>query len=209
MSAANWLRMAARRALECTEGLAGILDKKYQTCSPTLADSEHIHFLYMYLCSFAWPDPILHQGKGSGTWPQSNLSPRNLISHVNPVMTSAMAIAKVRLATFLYSQFRFLLCCSSWLKTLLAQHTSHTLVKFAVYANWNLNFPVNHILKVDLSCDWILCCDWYALHGAGQQTALWPCPRPFPSVRNGSGHARLPHAPSSWNFKPAHAARKV
>ena len=43
-----------------------------------------------------------------------------------------------------------------------------------------LNIPVNHILQV--SCDWILCCDWYALHGAGRQTALWPCPRPLPSV---------------------------
>ena len=38
--------------------------------------------------SLTWPDPIPHQGKGSGTWPQSILSPRNLISHVNPVMTS-------------------------------------------------------------------------------------------------------------------------
>jgi len=31
-----------------------------------------------------------------------------------------------------------------------------------------LNFPVNHILQV--SCDWVLCCDWYTLHGAGQLT---------------------------------------
>jgi len=45
-----------------------------------------------------------------------------------------------------------------------------------------LNFPVNHTLQV--SCDWILCCDWYALHGAGRQVALWPYPRLFPSVRN-------------------------
>ena len=30
--------------------------------------------------SLAWPDPIPHRGKGSGIWPQSNLSPRNLIS---------------------------------------------------------------------------------------------------------------------------------
>jgi len=40
-------------------------------------------------------------------------------------MTSAMAIAKVRLVTFLHSQFGFLLCWSSWLKTLLAQRTFH------------------------------------------------------------------------------------
>jgi len=31
---------------------------------------------------------------------------------------------------------------------------------------------------------WILCrCDWYTLHGAWWWTALWPCPRPFPSGR--------------------------
>ena len=108
--------------------------------------------------SLTWPDPIPHWG----TWQQSNLSPRNLIGNVNPVM---MAIAKVRLLTLLHSQFRFLLCCSSWLETLLAQHTA-----------------INHILQV--SCDWILCCDWYTLHGTGRQTALWPCPRPFPLVWN-------------------------
>jgi len=32
-----------------------------------------------------------------------------------------MAIAKVRLATFLHPRFRFLLCSSSWLKTLTLQ----------------------------------------------------------------------------------------
>jgi len=45
-----------------------------------------------------------------------------------------------------------------------------------------LNFPVDLILQV--SCDCILCCDWYALHSAGRQVALWPNPRPFPSVWN-------------------------
>jgi len=44
--------------------------------------------LHMLCTSLAWPDPIPHRGKGSGTWPQSNLSPRNIISHVNPAMTS-------------------------------------------------------------------------------------------------------------------------
>jgi len=52
---------------------------------------------------------------------QSNLSPRNLISHVNPVMMSVMAIAKVRLVTFLHLWLRFSLGSSSSLKTLLAQ----------------------------------------------------------------------------------------
>ena len=89
-----------------------------------------------------------------------------------------MAIAYVRLATFLHPQFWFLLCSSSWLKTLFAQHTSHASSSHSTQTD----FPVNHILQV--SCDWILCCDWYALHDAGRQAALWPCPRPFPSVRN-------------------------
>jgi len=92
-----------------------------------------------------------------------------------------MAITYVRLVTFLHPRFRFLLCSSSWLKTLFAQHTSHASSSHSTQ-NEILNFPVNHILQV--SCDWILCCDWYALHGAGRKTALWPCPRPFPSVQN-------------------------
>jgi len=41
-----------------------------------------------------------------------------------------------------------------------------------------LNFLVNQV-----SCDWILCCDWHTLHSAWRWTALWSCPRPFPSVR--------------------------
>jgi len=53
-----------------------------------------------------------------------NLLPSYLISHVNPVLMSAIAIAKVRFATFLHSWFRFLLCSSSWLKTLLPQSIS-------------------------------------------------------------------------------------
>ena len=59
--------------------------------------------------------------------------------------------------------------------------TSHALGSHSIQTEI-LNFPVNHILQV--SCDRILCCDWYALHGAGRQVALWPYPRPFPSVRN-------------------------
>ena len=101
-----------------------------------------------------------------------------------------MAIAKVRLATFLHPRFWFLLCSSSWLKTLLTQHTSHA-SRLRSTQTEILNFPVNHILQV--SCDWILCCDWYALHGKGRQTALWPCPRPFPSG--------LATEDSSWSSK--------
>jgi len=48
-------------------------------------------------------------------------------------MTSAMAITKVRLAIFLHSRFRFLLCSSSQFKTLLA-------LKFTHYSNWNFEF---------------------------------------------------------------------
>jgi len=37
-----------------------------------------------------------------------------------------IAIARVRHATLLHLWFQFLLCCSSWLKTLLTQLSSHT-----------------------------------------------------------------------------------
>jgi len=90
-----------------------------------------------------------------------------------------MAIARVhvRLVSFLHSRFQLLLYSNSWLKTLLAQCTSHAPSSLSTQAQI-LNFPINRMLLV--SCDWILCCDWYALHGVGQQTAPWPCPRPFP-----------------------------
>jgi len=54
-----------------------------------------------------WPAPILHRRKGSGAWSQSNLSPRNLISHVNSVMMSVTAIPEVTLVTFLHPHFNF------------------------------------------------------------------------------------------------------
>ena len=70
---------------------------------------------------------------------------------------------------------------------LMSQDTSHSVCTSHASGSRSiqteiLNFPVNHILQV--SCDWKLCCDWYALHGAGQKVALWSYPRPFPSVRN-------------------------
>jgi len=60
-------------------------------------------------------------------------------------------------------------------------HTSHASGSCSIQTEI-LNFPINHILQV--SCDSILCCDWYTLHGAGWQVALWPYPRPFSSVQN-------------------------
>jgi len=90
---------------------------------------------------------------------------------------------KVRLATFLHP--RFLFCC---VPADVSRHFSlsahfsllqvRALFKLKIWI-----FPwIDHVDQV--SCDWILCCDWYALHGAGRQAALWPNPRPFPSVRN-------------------------
>jgi len=43
----------------------------------------------------------------------------------NLVTMSLLAIAKVRLVTFLQSQFRFWWCSSWWLKTILTRFTSH------------------------------------------------------------------------------------
>ena len=53
-----------------------------------------------------------------------------------------------------------------------SQFTSHASSLLSP-PNWNF---VNHILQVP--CDWIRFCDWYALHRAGQQTAQWTCPKP-------------------------------
>ena len=92
-------------------------------------------------------------------------------------MMSAMAITKVRLAFFLYSRVKFLQCSSSWLNALVAQHTCHASNSLSTQTEI-LNSLVNQV-----SCDWILCCDWYTLHGAWWWTTIWPCPRPFPSVR--------------------------
>jgi len=53
--------------------------------------------------------------------------------------------------------------------------------RFGMYFPFKLKFefPANHILQV--SCDWILCCDWYTLHGLGLQTARWPRMSQIPS----------------------------
>ena len=87
-------------------------------------------------------------------------------------MSSAIAIAKVTLAILIHTQFQFLSCCSSWLGALLIQPTSHASSLLSTQSGI-LDFLVNHILQV--ACDWILCYEWYALHSAGWQTALWPC----------------------------------
>ena len=120
--------------------------------------------------SLVWPDPIPYREKGSGTWPQSNLSPR-----IQLVIQSWRQWwqSQSKTCDLSYSRFQYLLYSSSWLKTLLTQH----------------NFPVHHILQV--SCDWILCCDWYALLGVGNKTALWPCSDPFPQCGIGPSHVRL------------------
>jgi len=98
-------------------------------------------------------------------------------SHVNPLIMSVMAITKVRLAIFCTRNFDFY-CVPAhdsrhFLLSILLMLLIHSLLKLKF-----LNFLVNQV-----SCDWILCCDWYTLHGAWRWTALWPCLRPFSSVR--------------------------
>ena len=58
------------------------------SCVPTPLLIEMFTIPWIMYSSLAWPDPIPHRGKRSGIWPQTNLSHRNLISHVNPAMTS-------------------------------------------------------------------------------------------------------------------------
>ena len=130
-------------------------------------------------------DPIPHWGKGSGR--TSNLLPRNLIGHVNQVTKSVIAITKVRLVTFLYSQLQFLLCSSSWLMTLLAQRTSDALSSLSTQTEI-LNFRIDHIrYHVTEYCDVI-----------GTHSTVWVdkllydhVPDPFPQWGIGSGHAKL------------------
>ena len=57
-------------------------------------------------CSLTLPHPVPHRGKGSGTWPQSGLLPRNSISHL-------ILVAKGRLVTFLHSRIHYQWCSSS------------------------------------------------------------------------------------------------
>jgi len=98
----------------------------------------------------------------------------------NPVMTSAMAIAKVRLARFLHSWFQFLRVPAHDSRHFLLS----ALLTLQVHFLLKLKFWIFPLITYFRYRDWILCCDWYALHGAGRQVALWPYPRPFPSVRN-------------------------
>jgi len=114
---------------------------------------------------------------------------QELISHVNPVMTSLMAITKVRLATFLHSWFRFLLCCSSWLKTVLAQRTSHASSSLSMQTEiWIFALITYFRYHVTEYCAVI------GTHSMvrGNKLLYGPVPDPFPWCRIGSGHARLP-----------------
>jgi len=88
---------------------------------------------------------------------------------------------KERLATFCTRDFDSAMFHLTSQDTSRSVRTSHASGSCSIQTEI-MNFPIHHILQV--SCDWILCCNWYTLHGAGQQVALWPYPRPFPSVWN-------------------------
>ena len=92
---------------------------------------------------------------------------------------------KVRLSIFLHQRFWFY-CVPVHVSRHFSLSVHFSCFKFALYSN--LNFPVNHILQV--SCDWILCCEWYALHGAGRQVAISQT-LSLPRCGIGSGHTRL------------------
>ena len=73
---------------------------------------------------------------------------RNVISHANPVMTSAIAITKVRLVTFLHSLPFYCVPARD------SRHFSiSAILMLQVHSTQTeiLNFPINHILQV--SCD--------------------------------------------------------
>jgi len=143
---------------------------------------------------------------GPGSWPRET-SP----GHGHRV-TSCPGITKVRLATFLPSQFWFLQCSSSWLKTLHAQLTSPA----SSLLHWTeiLNFPVNHIklLYGHVPDPFPLC-----RMGSGLTPSLPPSPAdhtifsqipikllygPLLSVRNGVYPCKTNPLPPSWSCRP-------
>ena len=115
------------------------------------------------------PDPVLYWGKGSGTWHWSSLSLRNLIRYV--IMSLVITFAKQDLQP----------CCTEFycvpahearyfsLSLLLSQRSRFT----------RSNFPS----IITVACVYCIVTGllppWFR-----QQTALWPCPRPFPSMQN-------------------------
>ena len=139
------------------------------TQSSLAAEQKLPSHLYSRSCSsLAWPDPIPHRGKGSGTRLQ--------------------AMAKVRLATFLHSRFRFRLCCSSWLKTLLAQRNSHTSSSLSKQTEIWI-FPLITYFRYHVTGY----CAVIGTHSTvrGDKLLYGHIPDPFPRCGIGSGHARL------------------
>jgi len=92
-------------------------------------------------------------------------------------MMLVIVIAKVRLATLLHSWFQILLSFSSRLKIFHSQFTFHTSSLLSTQLKFLLIMSGIMWLNTAL---W-----WVRTPQCGRQTALWPCPRSFPSVQNG------------------------
>ena len=182
----NWICVTSIFPLCLMLPLCNLLSARSRMSRST---EQRLPCLQRYMCSrLTWPGPIPHWGKGSGTWPQSNLLPRNLISHANPVVMSAMAITKVRLVTFLHSWFRYLLCCNTWLKTLLAQCASHASSSLSTQTEIWI-FPVITYFRYHVT-------EYCAVIGTrstvrGNKLLYGHVPDPFPRCGIGSGHVRL------------------
>jgi len=80
-------------------------------------------------------------------------------------MMSVIAIAKVRVLTFLHPFY----CVP-------AHNSRHfslsAFLTLQVHALLKLKFLIFSLITYFRYRDWILCCDWYTLHGVGWQTAL-------------------------------------
>lgn len=100
-------------------------------CFSWMSVTDYTMTVYTHLFNFIVVD-MLARGMGHGS--------RNLIIR-NPVTASVITVAKVRLVTFLRSQFGFLLFSSSRHFSLSFSHFN-----FTHYSNWNLNFPINYIM---------------------------------------------------------------
>ena len=140
-------------------------------------NSSAYNFCLTYLSSLMWSHPVLYRKNGSGTWQQSSLSLMNLISYVIQSQHWRQRLPKYLRPCGTRNIILFLLCSS---KMLLAQFTSHASVFLSTHTQiWKFLF-YNNTSGSMYTALLLVCTPW-----CRQQTALWPCPRPFLLVLNG------------------------
>ena len=128
----------------------------------------------MRLHSLVWPDPIPHRGKGSGTWPQSNLLPRYSISKSSHNVSDGNRQSKT--------------CDLSALTISIS--TVFQLTSCSVYFS-RFKFTLNSITCFSYHVTEY--CAVIGMHSTvwGNKLLYGHVPDPFPRCGIGSGHTRL------------------